>query len=345
MCIWKTVKDKAPVVVSVDKTALNAQIAKAEKINASDYTEESYKVFAEALAAAKEVAANEKAAQDEIDAVTERLAAAVGNLKEKPADTEKPGDTEKPADTEKSGDTEKPADTEKSGDTEKPSDTDRPGDTEKPADTEKPDNTKKPADTEKPDNTKKPADTEKPDNTKKNVKVQKITITPGQYSLAVGKKLTLKATVGPKKATNKKVVWSSSNTKYATVNSKGVVTAKKAGAGKTVTITAKAVDGSGVRAKAKIRIMKHTVTKITLQAKAKTVKAGKKITVYARVKTNGKKANSKIEWTSSNNKYAIVNGKGVVTAKKAGIGKTVAITAKATDGSGKKATIKIKIKK
>ena len=303
MCIWKTVKDKAPVVVSVDKTALNAQIAKAEKINASDYTEESYKVFAEALAAAKEVAANEKATQDEIDAVTERLAAAVGNLKEKPADTEKPGDTEKPADTEK------------------------------------------PGDTEKPDNIKKPADTEKPDNTKKNVKVQKITITPGQYSLAVGKKLTLKATIGPKKATNKKVVWSSSNTKYATVNSKGVVTAKKAGAGKTVTITAKAADGSGVRAKAKIRIMKHTVTKITLQAKAKTVKAGKKITVYARVKTNGKKANSKIEWTSSNNKYATVNSKGVVTAKKAGIGKTVTITAKATDGSGKKATIKIKIKK
>ena len=247
MCIWKTVKDKAPVVVSVDKTALNAQIAKAEKINASDYTEESYKVFAEALAAAKEVAANEKATQDEIDAVTERLAAAVGNLKEKPADTDKPGDTEKPADTEKPGDTEKPADT------------------------------------EKPDNTKKPADTEKPDNTKKNVKVQKITITPGQHSLAVGKKLTLKATVGPKKATNKKVVWSSSNTKYATVNSKGVVTAKK--------------------------------------------------------------ANSKIEWTSSNNKYATVNSKGVVTAKKAGIGKTVTITAKATDGSGKKATIKIKIKK
>ena len=220
-----------------------------------------------------------------------------------------------------------------------------PGDTEKPADSEMPGDTEKPADTEKPDNTKKPADTEKPDNTKKNVKVQKITITPGQYSLAVGKKLTLKATVGPKKATNKKVVWSSSNTKYATVNSKGVVTAKKAGAGKTVTITAKAADGSGVRAKAKIRIMKHTVTKITLQAKAKTVKAGKKITVYARVKTNGKKANSKIEWTSSNNKYATVNSKGIVTAKKAGIGKTVTITAKATDGSGKKATIKIKIKK
>ena len=123
------------------------------------------------------------------------------------------------------------------------------------------------------------------------------------------------------------------------------MTAKNAGAGKTVTITAKAADGSGVRAKVKIRIMKHMVTKITLQAKSQTVKAGKKTTVYARMKTNGNKANTKIEWTSSNTKYATVNSKGVVTAKKAGIGKTVTITAKATDGSGKKATIKIKIKK
>ena len=268
-----TVKDKTPVVVPTDKTALYEQIAKAEKVNAKDYTEESYKNLTGVLAAAKEVAANENATQDEIDAAAEKLNVAVSALEEKPKDAATPGNTEK------------------------------------------------------------------------KVKVQKITITPGQYSLAVGKKLTLKATVGPKKATNKKVVWSSSNTKYATVNNKGVVTAKKGGAGKTVTITAKAADGSGVRAKVKIRIMKHTVTKITLQAKSKTVKAGKKITVYARVKTNGSKANKKIEWISSNTKYATVNSKGVVTAKKAGIGKTVTITAKATDGSGKKATIKIKIKK
>ena len=43
-------------------------------------------------------------------------------------------------------------------------------------------------------------------------------------------------------------------------------------------------------------------------------------------------------------RYATVNSKGVVTTKKAGKGKTVKITATATDGSGKKATIKIKIK-
>ena len=291
------VKDKTPAVTPVDKTALNEQIVKAEKVNAKGYTEESYKNLAGVLAAAKEVAANENATQDEIDAATENLNVAISALVEKPKDTEIPGNTETP------------------GNTEIPDDTDA------------------------------SEDTEKTDDTTRKVNVQKITITPGEYSLAAGKKLTLKANIGPKKAANKKIIWSSSNTKYATVNNKGVVTAKKGGAGKTVTITAKAADGSGVRAKVKIRIMKHTVTKITLQAKSKTVKAGKKITVYARVKTNGSKANKKIEWTSSNTKYATVNSKGVVTAKKAGIGKTVTITAKATDGSGKKETIKIKIRK
>ena len=49
-------------------------------------------------------------------------------------------------------------------------------------------------------------------------------------------------------------------------------------------------------------------------------------------------------WSVSNKKYATVNAKGVVSTKKAGKGKTVTVTAKATDGSGKKASIKLKIK-
>ena len=44
-----TVKDKTPVVVPTDKTALYEQIAKAEKVNAKDYTEESYKNLPEYL--------------------------------------------------------------------------------------------------------------------------------------------------------------------------------------------------------------------------------------------------------------------------------------------------------
>ena len=54
-------------------------------------------------------------------------------------------------------------------------------------------------------------------------------------------------------------------------------------------------------------------------------------------------ANKKLSWKSSNKAYATVSG-GKVKALRAGKGKTVKITAAATDGSGKKAVLKIKIK-
>ncbi len=182
---------------------------------------------------------------------------------------------------------------------------------------------------------------------KKVTKVKSIKITADYTSVAVGKKAKLKTTVKPSNATNKAVKWSvaAKDKKYVSVSSKGVVSTKKAGAGKTVTVTATAKDGSKKKATIKIKIMKNAVTKITLKAKTKKVKAGKKVTVKATVITNGKKANKKLAWKSSNKKYATVNAKGVVTTKKAGKGKNVTITATSTDGTNKKGTIKIKIVK
>ena len=58
-------------------------------------------------------------------------------------------------------------------------------------------------------------------------------------TLKVGKKLTLHATVSPAKVKTK-LTWTSSDTKVATVSSKGVVTAKKEG---TVKITVKTANG------------------------------------------------------------------------------------------------------
>ena len=55
------------------------------------------------------------------------------------------------------------------------------------------------------------------------------------------------------------------------------------------------------------------------------------------------KASSQVTWSTSNKKYATVDSKGVVTFKKAAIGHTVKITAKAKDGSGKKASVSIKV--
>ena len=148
----------------------------------------------------------------------------------------------------------------------------------------------------------------------------------------------------PSNAANKSIVWKSSNTKYATVNSKGVVSIKKAGAGKNVTITATAGDGSGKQASYKIRCMKGVVKKVAISgSKSHSLKPGKSIKLKAKV-TASNKANKTLQWTSGNPKYASVTNKGKVTAKKAGKGKTVKITAMATDGSGKKASVKIRIK-
>ena len=168
---------------------------------------------------------------------------------------------------------------------------------------------------------------------KQSIKVSGIKINGMSKTIAAGKKLSLTAKVTPANAENKAVTWLSSNSKYAAVDARGKVTAKKAGAGKTVKITAAAKDGSGIQAVYQIKIMKDAVKSIQLKAK-KSVKAGKKLAIKATVKTTGKKANKKLAWTSSNTKYATVNSKGTVSAKKAGKGKKVKITAQSTDGSG-----------
>lgn len=84
----------------------------------------------------------------------------------------------------------------------------------------------------------------------------KLTLNKKSATLRYGKTLTLKAKVSPSYAVGTKVTWKSGNTKYATVNSKGVVRVKKAGIGHTVKITATASDGSGKKAVCRIKLIK-----------------------------------------------------------------------------------------
>lgn len=176
------------------------------------------------------------------------------------------------------------------------------------------------------------------------IKVKTLKITVSSKKISVGSKLKLKVSVSPANATNKTVIWRSSNTRYATVNSKGIVTIKKAAGGKTVTITATAKDGSKKKASYKIQCMKGVVKKVTISGKkTRSIKAGGSIKLKATVKAT-KGANKTLKWSSSNTKYATVNSKGKIITKKAGKGKTVKITATATDGSGEKASVKVKIR-
>ena len=166
--------------------------------------------------------------------------------------------------------------------------------------------------------------------------VSSIKLDKTSASILRGKTVTLKATVSPDDAANKAVAWSSSDKKIATVDAKGVVTGVAKG---TATITAKAKDGSGVKATCKITV-KQPVTKITLSKTSASILRNKTITLKATAGPSSANDQS-VAWTTSNKKVATVDSKGVVK----GIAKgTATITATARDGSKVKAACKITVK-
>ncbi len=80
-----------------------------------------------------------------------------------------------------------------------------------------------------------------------------VEVLPKSAGVDVGKTYQMTAIVSPENATDKTVIWKSSNTKIATVSTKGVVTAKKGG---TCTITAVTNDG-GFKASCNVTVIVH----------------------------------------------------------------------------------------
>ena len=187
--------------------------------------------------------------------------------------------------------------------------------------------------------------------------VTSIKLNKTSVTLKKGNKLTLKATVYPKNANNRAVVWKSSNKKVATVSSKGIV--KAVGNG-TATITVTAKDGSKKKASCKVNIgktgsqKKRLITKIIFPHKEREMYSlpdnmAKDYSIIPVIYSGNfsepqifpnDASNQKLLWKSSNQKVAVVNSNGNVTAKSAG---TAIITATATDGSGTSASYKVKV--
>lgn len=94
----------------------------------------------------------------------------------------------------------------------------------------------------------------------KAVKVSKLSIKASSKKVVIGQKATLRVSISPVTAANKKVTWKSSNTKAAKVSSKGVVTAVGIGKAK---ITVTAIDGSKKKASVTIKVTKPPKTSIT----------------------------------------------------------------------------------
>ena len=184
--------------------------------------------------------------------------------------------------------------------------------------------------------------TTQPTTTKPTVKkVVKVSLRKKSVVLVKGRSTTVKATVTPTNATNKKLKWPTSNSKVAVVNSQGKIIAKGRG---NATIKVMALDGSNKYATVKVTV-KQPVTSVKLNKKSAILKVkgkAKQKTVTLKATVYPKNANNKsVSWKSSNSKIATVNRKGKVTAKKRG---TCYITATAKDGSKKSAKCKIVVK-
>ena len=141
----------------------------------------------------------------------------------------------------------------------------------------------------------------------------------------------LNVSVAPANADDKRVTYKSSDTSVATVNSKGLITAKKIGY---TTITIASNDGN-VKTTVKVTVG-DTATSIKIPSArfitTKNSKAKLNPTIYYKKYSNNKLGKD-VFWKSSNNKVATVDSKGNVTAISNG---WCYVQATAKDGSNKK---------
>ena len=161
--------------------------------------------------------------------------------------------------------------------------------------------------------------------------------------IAGGKSLTLKPVITPADTTNKKLSWSvSENEAGIRISSSGKLTTKALKEPVTVTVTVRALDGSGVTATCNVTVCPAT-TKVTIGTPdggsvPKTMAYDEPLVLEA---TGNDGSAQVFTWKSSNKLVTVKDGN--VTADPKALGKTVTITATAADGTNKSASIKLKI--
>ena len=166
-----------------------------------------------------------------------------------------------------------------------------------------------------------------------------VTLNKSTATITAGDNVKLIATVMPTNATNKNVIWTSSDESIATVQN-GTVTGLKAG---NVTITVTTEDGSykatctvTVKAPEPVTI---AVTGVTLDKTSAELYVGDNTSLVATV-APANATNKAVTWTSSDTSVATVSNSGVVNATKVG---TATITVTTVDGSYK-ATCAVTVK-
>lgn len=161
--------------------------------------------------------------------------------------------------------------------------------------------------------------------------VESITLNLDNAIMRLWETVTLTAEVTPADATDRTVMWSSSDNGVADVDSEGIVTATGIG---TATITATAADGSGVSATCEIEVTAPLATSITLDRDAIDAIVGDEITLTATVLPS-EASEQELRWSVDDETVAKVSPLGVVTILSAG---NTVVTVETTDGSELSAT-------
>ena len=173
-------------------------------------------------------------------------------------------------------------------------------------------------------------------NVKVNPKVYPVTgvsLDQTSLSLVAGDTWALTATVTPDNATDKSVIWSSSNTSVATVSSSGVVTAKAGGTAKITVIT----NDGGFTATCNVTVS-VPVSGVILDKTSLSMAVGDTQQLAASV-LPANASDQSVAWSSSNTSVATVSSSGVVTAKAVG---SATITVTTNDG-GKTAACNVTV--
>ena len=160
-----------------------------------------------------------------------------------------------------------------------------------------------------------------------NIMVEAINLDYSEHEFKASETIQLIATIANDDATDKTIIWKSSDESVVTVDTDGVVTAVAVGE---AFVEAIAADGSGQKSICNFVVNPTMVESISIVGDVDLLKKGRTIQLVANVLPLTS-TNATVEWTTSDPDKATVSASGEICAIATG---DVIITATATDGSG-----------
>ena len=177
-------------------------------------------------------------------------------------------------------------------------------------------------------------------NIRSNISVQvtqpagEISLDKTEITVDAGRNTMIRATVLPKDANDKNVIWSTSDSSIATVNAQGRITGVSLG---TCEVICTSKTNENVQARATVHVQ-QPVKSVTFD-EAPMVYAGETMQVTWHVEPENA-SNKTLTFSSSNRNILDVSPEGVVTGLKAGEAYVNAVT---TDGTNRRARVRVKV--